>query len=200
MREDRITRALEQAPAVTVPADFAARVMAQLPERKVARVPAGFEVHRTHYGRNAMLVGAALLCCLLLVGRSRRREMRRGGWRSGRRWHSLRGSLCGAGWLGGRGVPCSKPSAPVRLFPFGLPIEQQSIEMLRFCCVGHVGYASMRARGRRMFVDSPYPHASFWLDVVDKGVKAIAVAIGGLWTLMALPAAAHIQGASGARQ
>ena len=34
-----------------------------------------------------------------------------------------------------------------------------------------------------MFVDSPYPHASFWLDVVDKGVKAIAVAIGGLWTL-----------------
>jgi hypothetical protein len=34
-----------------------------------------------------------------------------------------------------------------------------------------------------MFVDSPYPHGSFWLDVVDKGVKAIAVAIGGLWTL-----------------
>jgi hypothetical protein len=66
--DDRITRALEQAPAVTVPADFAARVMAQLPERKVARVPAGFQVHRTHYGRNAMLAGAALLCCLLLVG------------------------------------------------------------------------------------------------------------------------------------
>jgi hypothetical protein len=66
--EDRMTRALEQAPAVTVPADFAARVMAQLPERKVARVPAGFEARRTHYGRNAMLIGAALLCCLLLVG------------------------------------------------------------------------------------------------------------------------------------
>ena len=35
--EDRITRALEQAPAVTVPAEFAARVMARLPERKAAR-------------------------------------------------------------------------------------------------------------------------------------------------------------------
>jgi hypothetical protein len=66
--EDRITRALEQAPAVAVPADFAARVMEQLPERKVARVPAGWFVRRTHYGRNAMLAGAALLCCLLLVG------------------------------------------------------------------------------------------------------------------------------------
>lgn len=66
--EDRITRALEQAPAVTVPADFTARVMAQLPERKVARVRAGFEMRRTHYGRNAMLAGAVLLCCLLLVG------------------------------------------------------------------------------------------------------------------------------------
>jgi len=68
IEDDRITRALEQAPAVTVPADFAARVIAQLPKREVARVPAGFQVHRTHYGRNAMLAGAALLCCLLLVG------------------------------------------------------------------------------------------------------------------------------------
>jgi hypothetical protein len=69
MEEDRITQALEQAPAVMVPADFAARVMMQLPERKVARVPEwrGVFVRRTHYGRNAMLAGAALLCCLLLV-------------------------------------------------------------------------------------------------------------------------------------
>ena len=66
--EERITRALEQAPFVEVPAAFAARVMAQLPERKVARVPAGVFVRRTHYGRNAMLTGAALLCCLLLAG------------------------------------------------------------------------------------------------------------------------------------
>jgi hypothetical protein len=69
VEEDRITRALEQAPALTVPADFAARVMAQVPERKVVRVPAdGFFVRRTHYGRNAMLVGAMVLCCLLVAG------------------------------------------------------------------------------------------------------------------------------------
>ena len=69
MEEDRITRLLEQAPAVAVPAEFAARVMAQLPERKVARVPAmsGLFVRRTHYGRNAMLAGAALLCCVLVA-------------------------------------------------------------------------------------------------------------------------------------
>jgi hypothetical protein len=67
--EDRITRALEQAPAVMVPAEFTARVMARLPERKVERVSAGFRVRRTHYGRNAMLAGAALLlCCLLVAG------------------------------------------------------------------------------------------------------------------------------------
>jgi hypothetical protein len=65
--EDRITRALEQAPAVVVPAEFAARVMARLPERKVARVPAGWIVRRTHYGRNSMLGGAVLLCCLLVA-------------------------------------------------------------------------------------------------------------------------------------
>jgi hypothetical protein len=65
--EDRITRALEQAPAVAVPANFAARVMAELPERKVVQVSAGFSLRRTHYGRNAMLAGAALLCCLLVA-------------------------------------------------------------------------------------------------------------------------------------
>jgi hypothetical protein len=67
--EDRITQVLEQAPAVTVPVDFAARVMQRLPEPKVVRVPArrGLFVRRTHYGRNAMLAGAALLCCLLLA-------------------------------------------------------------------------------------------------------------------------------------
>ena len=68
VEEERITRVLEQAPTVAVPADFAARLMAQLPERKVARVPVGFFVRRTHYGRNAMLAAAALLCCLLVVG------------------------------------------------------------------------------------------------------------------------------------
>jgi hypothetical protein len=69
MEEDRMTRALEQAPAVAVPADFAARLMVRLPERKAARVPTGSEwfVRRTHYGRNAMLAGAVLLCCVLVV-------------------------------------------------------------------------------------------------------------------------------------
>lgn len=67
--EDRITRALEQAPAVAVPAEFMARVMARLPQRKVAPVPADglLFVRRTHYGRNAMLAAAVLLCCLLLA-------------------------------------------------------------------------------------------------------------------------------------
>jgi hypothetical protein len=70
MEEDRITRALERAPAVAVPAEFTARVMGRLPERKVARVPAdGLFVRRTHYGRNAMLAGAGgLLCSLLVAG------------------------------------------------------------------------------------------------------------------------------------
>jgi hypothetical protein len=67
--EDRITRALEQAPAVTLPVEFAARVMAQLPEQKVGRVPdwSGLFLRRTHYGRNAMLAAAAVLCCVLVV-------------------------------------------------------------------------------------------------------------------------------------
>jgi hypothetical protein len=67
MEEDRITQALEQAPVVTVPAEFMARVMARLPERKEGRVSAGFSMRRTHYGRNAMLAGAVLLCCLLVM-------------------------------------------------------------------------------------------------------------------------------------
>ena len=67
--DERITRVLEELPAVGVPKDFAARVMAQLPERKFARVPAdAWNVRRTHYGRNAMLLFAALLCALLVAG------------------------------------------------------------------------------------------------------------------------------------
>jgi hypothetical protein len=73
--EERITLALEQAPAVAVPADFAARVMERLPEPKAGWVSARREMwasrssrRRTHYGRNAMLAGAVLLCCLLVAG------------------------------------------------------------------------------------------------------------------------------------
>jgi hypothetical protein len=69
VEEDRITHVLEQAPAVTVPPDFAARVMQRLPEPQAGRVPTGrgLFVRRTHYGRNAMLAGAVLLCCLLVA-------------------------------------------------------------------------------------------------------------------------------------
>jgi hypothetical protein len=35
-----------------------------------------------------------------------------------------------------------------------------------------------------VFVDSPHPYISFWLDVVDKAVKVVAVLLGGGWTLM----------------
>ncbi len=66
--EERVTQALERAPAVAVPADFAARVMAQLPERKLRPAPeAGYFRQRTHYGRNALLAGVVLLCCLLVA-------------------------------------------------------------------------------------------------------------------------------------
>jgi hypothetical protein len=102
VEEERIVRVLEQAPAVTVPAEFAARVMAQLPERKVTRVPAehGLFVRRTHYGRNAMIAGAAVLCCLLMAA-----AMRHGGgtaWQLAE-WTALVqlggiGLWCGLAW------------------------------------------------------------------------------------------------------
>lgn len=30
--------------------------------------------------------------------------------------------------------------------------------------------------------DSVHPYGSFWLDVADKGIKALAVAVGAVWT------------------
>ncbi len=58
--ERRLVRALETVPAVTIPADFVARVVARLPaERPVSLRP-------TWYGRNAMLLGAAVLLVALL--------------------------------------------------------------------------------------------------------------------------------------
>jgi hypothetical protein len=64
--EDRMTRALEDAPHVTVPADFAARVMARVPQRKATRYGLPLR-QRTHYGRNLMVGGAVLLCALLVA-------------------------------------------------------------------------------------------------------------------------------------
>jgi predicted phage tail protein len=60
--DERLTRALEARPVVDIPADFAARVARQLPERKpIALTP-------THYGRKAMVVCMVVLGAALLVG------------------------------------------------------------------------------------------------------------------------------------
>lgn len=65
--EQRLIRALETRPAVEIPADFAARVASQLPERRpITLTP-------THYGRKAMVLcmvvlGVALLAAFALHG------------------------------------------------------------------------------------------------------------------------------------
>jgi hypothetical protein len=57
----RILRALEVAPELHVPADFAARVSRQLPARRpVSLTP-------THYGRNAVLIGTVITLVALLA-------------------------------------------------------------------------------------------------------------------------------------
>ncbi len=59
--DQRIVRALETAPRPQIPANFAARVASQLPARPpVSLTP-------THYGQNAMLIGAVLTLIALLV-------------------------------------------------------------------------------------------------------------------------------------
>ncbi|HTC76519.1 MAG TPA: hypothetical protein VK684_13145 [Edaphobacter sp.] len=58
----RLTRALEARPVVDIPANFAARVARQLPERKP------IELTPTHYGRRAMVVCMVVLGVALLVG------------------------------------------------------------------------------------------------------------------------------------
>jgi hypothetical protein len=57
----RIVRALEAAPELQIPADFAARVASHLPAgRPVSLTP-------THYGKNAMLVGLAVTLAALIA-------------------------------------------------------------------------------------------------------------------------------------
>jgi hypothetical protein len=59
--DQRIVRALETAPRLQVPADFAVRVASQLPSRRpVSLTP-------THYGKNAMLAGIAVTLAALVV-------------------------------------------------------------------------------------------------------------------------------------
>jgi formate/nitrite transporter FocA (FNT family) len=59
--DQRIVRALETAPEIQIPADFAARVASQIPAtRPVSLTP-------THYGQNAMLAGMVVTLATLLV-------------------------------------------------------------------------------------------------------------------------------------
>ena len=59
--DQRIVRALETAPELQIPADFAARVASSLPAtRPVSLTP-------THYGQNAMLLGIVVILAALVV-------------------------------------------------------------------------------------------------------------------------------------
>jgi hypothetical protein len=59
--DQRIVRALETAPGLQIPVDFAARVASLLPVRRpVSLTP-------THYGQNAMLIGMVVTLAALLV-------------------------------------------------------------------------------------------------------------------------------------
>jgi hypothetical protein len=60
--DQRILRALETAPSVEIPADFAARVASRLPARRrpVSLTP-------THYGQNAVFLGMILTLVVLIA-------------------------------------------------------------------------------------------------------------------------------------
>ena len=59
--DQRIVRALETAPELQIPADFAARVASSLPAtRPVSLTP-------THYGQNAMLLGIVVILAALVI-------------------------------------------------------------------------------------------------------------------------------------
>jgi hypothetical protein len=62
----QITAALETSPSVQVPSDFAARLMARVPQQKQRRivVPA---ISRARYGRYAILAAMLLILVAMLV-------------------------------------------------------------------------------------------------------------------------------------
>jgi hypothetical protein len=62
--DQRLIRALENTPKLEIPADFAARIAAQLPARPYA--PASASIPVTHYGRSAMLIGIVLMLAAML--------------------------------------------------------------------------------------------------------------------------------------
>jgi hypothetical protein len=59
--EERVTRALERAPEVTIPAGFAARVAGQVPVRRA------FAARPARYGLMAMRISMAVLVLALVV-------------------------------------------------------------------------------------------------------------------------------------
>jgi hypothetical protein len=59
--DERVVRALERVPEVTIPEDFAARVAGQVPERRA------FAVRPARYGLMAMRTGIAVLLIALVV-------------------------------------------------------------------------------------------------------------------------------------
>jgi len=59
--EERLTRALERVPAVTIPAEFAARVVAQVPRRREVAV------RPMRYGLMVMRIGMAVLVIALMA-------------------------------------------------------------------------------------------------------------------------------------
>jgi hypothetical protein len=59
--EERVVRALERAPEVSIPADFAARVAGRLPERRA------FAVRPARYGLMTMRISMAVLVISLVV-------------------------------------------------------------------------------------------------------------------------------------
>jgi hypothetical protein len=59
--EERVTRALERAPEVMVPADFAARVAARVPVRRA------ITVRPAHYGLMAVRIGMVVLVIAMVV-------------------------------------------------------------------------------------------------------------------------------------
>ncbi len=58
--DQRVLRALEIAPRIDIPADFAARVAGKLPARRPVSLTA------THYGQNAMYLGLVLALVMLI--------------------------------------------------------------------------------------------------------------------------------------
>ncbi len=61
---EQIVRALEIAPMVNVPQDFASRVMGQLPVRRRSPVTV---LHRQTLGKRAAFAGVALLLCAMVA-------------------------------------------------------------------------------------------------------------------------------------